>query len=116
MPESINNTIDKYSPVSEADSENNFEWLQTYNNHVYRPSVFFKGPLLSIIPQILEQLTPPCFLNYKIYKGNIKRKLLEIQSNGNTDDWLAENFLLFNIPGLRKTSLKRAHMKVTYQE
>ena len=116
LPESINDTIHKYSPATETVSETNLEWMQNHNNHIFRPSVFFKGPLLSIIPQILEQLTPPCFLNYKIYKTNIKRKLLEIQSNGKEDDWLANNFLLYNIPGLRKTSLKRAHVIVSYPE
>ena len=60
LPESINDTINKYSQVSGADIETNFEWLLKYNNHIFRPSVFFKGPLLSLIPQILEQLTPPC--------------------------------------------------------
>ena len=116
LPESINDTINKNSPVSGDVTEINLAWFQNCNNHIFRPSFFFKGPLLSIIPQILEQLTPPCFLNYKIYKTNIKRKLQEIQSNGKEDDWLANNFLLHNIPGLRKTSLKIAHVIVSYAE
>ena len=86
---------------------------KNYNKHIFRPSVFFKEPLLSIIRQILEQITPPCLLNYKIYKTNIKQKLLEIQSNGNEDDWLPD---FFNIPCLSKTSLKRVHVIVSYQE
>ena len=36
----------------------------------------------------------------------IQRKLLEIQSNGNVDDWLNENLLFYNIPGLRKLPSK----------
>ena len=109
-------TIDKHSPISGVDTESNFEWLQNFNTHIFRPSVFFKGPLLSILPQIMEQLTAPCFLNYQIYKTNIKRKLLEIQSNGNEEDWLAENFILYNIPGLSKTSHKRIRTIVSYLE
>ena len=116
LPESINSTIDKHSPISGVDTESNFEWLQNFNTHIFRPSVFFKGPLLSILPQIMEQLTAPCFLNYQIYKTNIKRKLLEIQSNGNEEDWLAENFILYNIPGLSKTSHKRIRTIVSYLE
>ena len=116
LPESINETINKFSPVPGDDPEDYLEWSQKFNNHIFSPSVFFKGPLLTIIPQISEQITPPCLLNYKIYKSNIRRKLLEIQSNGNEDDWLAENFLLYNITGFRKTSLKRTHAIVSYQE
>ena len=112
----INETINKFSPAPGDDPEDYLEWSQKFNNHIFNPSVFFKGPLLTIIPQISEQITPPCLLNCKIYKSNIRRKLLEIQSNGNEDDWLAENFLLYNITGFRKTSLKRTHAIVSYQE
>ena len=52
---------------------------------------FYKGPLLLIIPEISEFVTPPTTLfNVKIYKKDAQ-------------EWQSGNFLLFNIPGLRKS-------------
>ena len=44
--------------------------------------------------------TPASLLNIKIYKRNVKKEILDIQSNG-SEEWSEENFLLHCISGLR---------------
>ena len=77
-------------------------------------STIFKGPLLSLIPEISELLTHPSPLNLNIYKNYLKKFLLQIQSRD--DEWFTNNFLLCNIPGLRRAPQRRARHELSYQE
>ena len=103
LPRSVRKTVAGNSPLPGATQESSNDWLQNYSYHLYTRSVFYKGPLLSIIPEISELVTPSTLLNAKIYKKDVKNALIKYQSSGNAEEWQSNNFLLFNIPGLRKS-------------
>ena len=108
LPQSVRLTVAENAPLPGDTHNTCFEWLQYHNNHFHIRSLFYKGPLLSIIPQISELTTLPALINPNIYKSNVRRELKNIQSQGNEEEWQANNFLLYNIPGLRK-SLKKVN-------
>ena len=103
LPLSLTNTIPENIPTPGSTHESCEDWLLDYNNHIYRASFFFKGPLLSIIPYIAALTTPTSLLQIKIYKNNVKTALLKAQAEGDVNEWEASNFILNNIPGLRKS-------------
>ena len=45
--------------------------------------------------------TPPNLLKLKIYTNDVKRCMLKVQARRN-EEWCTENFILWNIPGLKK--------------
>ena len=51
----------------------------------------------------VDLVTLPNLLNIRIYKKDLKRALMVNQSSGKADEWQSGNFLIFNIPGLRKS-------------
>ena len=77
------------------------EWLDNFNNHIYRKSVFFKGPLLLASSKINDDIPPTNLLTIDSYKINVKRILAEKQILGNADSWLTENSILYSCTGLR---------------
>ena len=44
--------------------------------------------------------------HFKGYKNRVKRKLFELQSNGDEPEWVPKNFSINYIPGLRKSERK----------
>ena len=110
LPSSIRLLIAENAPLPGDTHDTCFEWLQNHNNHFYNRSVFYKGPLLSIIPQMSDLTTLPTLLNLKIYRSNVRNALKLIQTQGNEEEWQINNFILYNIPGLRK-SLKNCTPK-----
>lgn len=114
LPISVKNTVAENSPVPGSTFESSQEWLASYNNHIYNSSVFFKGPLLAMIPEISNLITPACLFSIKAYKCSIKRHLLKIQSMGESDEWHIRNFILYTIPGLRNST--RLRNVVSYEE
>ena len=54
--------------------------------------------------KINECRTPTACLSMKNFKGNVTRLLHKIQSSGEEEQWLGQNFILFNILGLRKSA------------
>ena len=102
IPLSVRMTILAESPMPDSTYETCENWLKTYNNYIYRNSLFFKGPLLYNLTEINENLPFSSFVNIKSYKRNIKCVLLAIQSSGEADEWLSYNFVLYNIAGLQK--------------
>ena len=70
-------------------------------------SVFYKGPLVSIAPKILELVSLPSLLNAKNYKKDARKAMMKYQSSGNEEEWQ------YNIPGLRKSP--RNIMALNYQ-
>ena len=103
LPMSMTNIIPENIPIPGSTHETCEDWLSEYNNHIYRSSFLFKGPLLSIIPNIVELTTPVSLLKIKIYKNNVKVALLKVQAEGDLNEWQASNFILNNIPGLRRS-------------
>ena len=75
LPRSVRKTVAGNSPLPGATQESSNDWLQNYSYHLYTRSVFYKGPLLSIIPEISELVTPSTLLNAKIYKKRCKKRL-----------------------------------------
>ena len=66
LPRSVIKTIAENSPPPPpgATHESSNEWLQNLSYYLYTRSVFIKAhwPLLSIIPEIAELVTPPTVL------------------------------------------------------
>ena len=77
---SVRKIIAENSPLPGATHESSNEWLQNLSYNLYTRSVFFyKGPLLSVIPEISELVTPPSLLNAKIYKKDVRKALVKYQ-------------------------------------
>ena len=106
LPISVRDTIASNSPTAESNSthETCEAWLENFGNSYHRKSIFFKGPLLSIDSNISNLVTPTTQFSINAYKSNVKRFLLKQQSGGDVDEWQAENFILYNISGLRKSA------------
>ena len=104
IPESIRNTIAEDSPLPGDNHVTCGNWISKYENNIYLKSVFYKGPLIAVKPHLAELVTPASLISAKVFKNNVKRHMLTIQSIGDADTWESENFPLFHIPGLRKSS------------
>ena len=91
------------------------EWLKKCDNHIYRNSVFYKGPLLLLSNTIELNLSPASFLTLRAYKNNVKYAILKTQSIGDKEQWGNENFILYNIKGLRKSKTEYRN-KINYSE
>ena len=113
IPPSVRLTISEDCPTSDSTHESCEAWLNNYNNHIYNKSVFFKGPLMFVTTMINENLSAESFVSLKIYKKNIKETLLVEQKSGITDKWQNENFVLYNINGLRKSCSQKERVKYT---
>ena len=104
LPLSVLNTVIPVDPLHDLKYELCQDWLDKFGTLSYRKSIFFKGPLLSIDPACLQLSTTIKKLSIKAYKNEVKRMLLDIQTQGNADEWQVDNFLLYNIAGLRKSA------------
>ena len=102
LPDSVAATIhnDAPRPGSDVTHETNGEWHAKYSTHYFQSSIFYKGPLL-FMDLVDNQLL--CLVSKVSIKTTVKRTLITIQSSGNTEEWQAENFKLYNISGLRKS-------------
>ena len=89
------------------------DWLKRFYNHLYRNSVFYKGPLLVRSSMLSESL--PGSLGIKKYKNDVKKSILVKQGGGNTAEWQNDNFPLFDIQGLRRSNVKH-RTAVNYTE
>ena len=107
LPPSVRETIANNGPKRGSDHESCEEWLENFGNGVYNKSIFYKGPLMFIDSVCDQIMTPTSILSVKAFKTNVKRTILQLQSKGNSDEWQAGNFLLFNISGLRKSTRLR---------
>ena len=112
IPPSVRYTISDDCPKSGSTHETCEVWLKNYNNHVYNKSVFFKGPLMFVTSMINESLSPESYVTLKKYKKNIKETLLVKQTSGSIDEWQNDNFVLYNINGLRRS--RSQNERVTY--
>ena len=115
LPLSIAATIAKDSPVHESTIDSCENWLKFYDNHLYRNSIFYKGPLLILSSKLENNLSPASYITIKAYKSNIKSAILTRQGDGDTIEWQAHNFPLYNIQGLRK-SQNSYRIPVNYAE
>ena len=110
-PPSITQIIPQNAPTIGSDHMSAAEWLDTYGTQIYRPSIFYKGPLLTITPYYTSSLAIPSYLSYKTHALTTKSIMLTQQSDGNDDDW--PNFLLYGIPGLRRSNRVNSNLNHT---
>ena len=101
-PISIRQTIPPNVPSNSSDHDSCREWLNKYSDVGFRSSIFFKGPLLAICEHYQKSLTLASYITFFAHKKSVKSVLLDIQGEGDCDEW--PPFLLYNIPGLRKSS------------
>ena len=78
------------------------KFLRKMKNKIF----FYKGVLLYLREEFNELPTSINKGYLKCYKNRVKCKLLEIQSKGDGDKWVPENFSINFIPGLRKSERK----------
>ena len=113
IPLSVRLTISEDSPTTESTYESCEDWLKKYNNHIYNKSVFFKGPMLAATSIINEVFSPESFVTLKAYKENLKKTIRLIQEDGDAVEWQNENFVLYNLDGLRRSELQRERVNYT---
>ena len=102
LPPSIRETIPNNAPSTGSSYETCAGWLAEQNFYKQRNSIYFKGPLLYTELSSANEEWNSC-ISIPSLKNSIKRKLLEIQSQGDSMEWQAANFKLYNINGLRKS-------------
>ena len=115
LPPSIVATIASNSPVHNSTIDSCADWLKLYENHIYRKSVFYKGPLLLLSSKLEDNLSPASYITMKAYKNNVKSAILTRQGDGDTTEWQTINFPLYTIEGLRK-SQNTNRIPVNYAE
>ena len=108
LPQSLKNTIPGNAPTTIAGVdtfEDYSDWLGKFGSQIYRNSLFYKGPLLYIDNNKFNEIrSPSACLSMKIFRNNVKNSLIKHQSSGEKDEWLANNFVLYNITGLRRSA------------
>ena len=98
LPRSIKELFPDNIPKFGSSYEENAEWLSIYSGLNLRPSIFYKGPILAITEQNVLITCPSSIFSLSIYKKSAKRVLLNLQSDGISEEW--PTFLLNNLPGL----------------
>ena len=104
LPLAVRATIAADAPTIGSDHVTCKEWLDNYGDSYHNKSLFFKGPLLTLDATIVALATPPTLFSILPYKSNVTRMLLDVQARGDSNEWEAGNFLLYNISGLRRSS------------
>ena len=107
LPKSILELFPANIPEYGTTYEQNMDWLSTFSQKCLSASVFYKGPLLAVTDHNLSVTCPSSLFSLSIYKKNAKRVLLKLQGTGENDEW--PPFLLYGIPGLRKSSRASQH-------
>ena len=101
---SVRQTISHDSP-SPKHTDYYSDWYTKYSSTPYNTSIFFKGPLLyTHVMTETTELNNVNSYNPESYKRTIKAYLMKLQSTGDTHEWCSDNFLLTNLPGLRKSA------------
>ena len=91
----------EHGPAKGSNHESCADLLRTYNNHIYRKSVNFKGPLLWATSHFNNDISPTNMIPYDVDRINIKRVLREKQGSSDPEEWTAFNFVINSCTGLR---------------
>ena len=67
-------------------------WLEKYGQGQLNSSIFSKGPLPAITSNSIGITTPSSISYFKSYKTTVKKMLLELHNEGESDIW--PNFLI----------------------
>ena len=102
LPHSIRQLIPENAPTpgSMHDDQLTAVWMDNYNTTHFRASIFYKGPLF--YSEIMGFLKPDN-KSFQSYKTAIKTYLNKLQASGDADEWMTENFKLYNPKGLRQS-------------
>ena len=101
LPNSVASTIHSDAPKPGSTQETCEDWHEIYCTSHFRSSIFYKGPLLFAECANNELLS---LSSHVSFKNCIKRLLTNIQKSGDPEEWQTENFKLYNIPGLRRST------------
>ena len=104
IPVSVSETISANAPCLDSDHVTCQEWLDIFGTSIYRKSIFFKGPLIYVDPEASKIDVTTTFFSFNSYKTSAKKLLLELQKKGDANQWDSNNFLLYNINGLRRSA------------
>jgi hypothetical protein len=85
----------------DRDHESCQTWSERHNTNTYRNFKFFKGPQIYISSSIDDVLDPVSCQSTTAFKAQCKRKILDHQKKGDTDDWTTSMFLIKKITVLR---------------
>ena len=102
LPVSICNLIPKTIPNFDDNINDCGPWVDNFNTLIFRPSFFYKGPLLAITKENADAISASTILSIDLYKTYVKKMLIEQQSLGSDSEW--PEFPLNKIPGLRKSA------------
>ncbi len=118
LPSSVRQTICSDSPSPSTLTDYTSDWYSKHNRTPYNTSVFFKGPLLytSITAERNIGHGTVQHENPSTYKYNIRAYLQNVQNSGNSMEWLAENFKLYSVAGLRISERIKSQPAVDYNE
>ena len=106
LPISVKNTIADNAPIiAGSNHEDNNSWYESYGITSYKSTVFYKGPLLAISEHNTTATTLASLISLNVYKREVKCLLTDLQNQGGGEEW--PNFLLYNIPGLRRSQRMR---------
>ena len=105
LPQSIKTMIPQNAPTFISNEDSNLSWFNKYGLSKFKSSIFYKGPLLALSELNSEITTPSSLLSINIYKSNLKRMIMNEQSQGEPDTW--PEFILHNTPGLRVSKRER---------
>ena len=89
-------------------------WSDVYNTHVYRNSLFFKGPLLYLDPEANEIFNPVSCQSTKAFRKQCKRVILKLQNGGEPNDWSTNTFLLQSVNGPRRSNRKKVDLTLKH--
>ena len=70
----------------------------------FKNTVFYKGPLIYNDEKYQNLVTLGTLMSFKAYRNKAKASLLKSQSQGDTAEWEACNFSLYEICGLRRSA------------
>ena len=114
LPNSVRETIAINAPTVGSTYETCADWLESFNNNIYRNSIFFKGPLLFAEFAATNEYCNLSFCTPSL-KNRIKNKLRDIQSDGDPSEWQSSNQLLYNIKGLRQSE-RAGKLEINFAE
>ena len=103
LPSTIRELFDSDSPRNGDSHEDCQRWLDMYNNSTFRASIFFKGPLVSIVESVDSEIDLNTVITIAHLKARTKRAILTVQKTGDRAEWNIDNFVLSRISGLRKS-------------
>ena len=104
MPTTVAKMISSDAPLPGHSLESCNRWLRSHSTGKFRNVLSFKGPLfyLKYMPEIIEKYCSDVENSHvgNSFKNKTKSVMLGIQSSGDNEEWVGQNFPLYCVPGL----------------